>query len=141
VALGRVFSFLIYTQSVGLLGRRISPLQGRCLHTEQYKHTINAHRHPCLEWNPNSGPQCSSGEDDSCLRPRGHCDRRRTELHTPDITQLDFQLSTLATKQLPQTVPVITSRHGPHRKHRSSFPAPFLLSYLLLWERVYQPVT
>jgi hypothetical protein len=27
--LGRFFSFLVYTQSVGLLGRGISPLQGR----------------------------------------------------------------------------------------------------------------
>jgi hypothetical protein len=33
VDLGRFFSFLIYTQSVGLLGRGISPSQGRCLHT------------------------------------------------------------------------------------------------------------
>jgi hypothetical protein len=35
--LGRFFSFLIYTQSVGLLGRGISPLQGRYLHTKQHK--------------------------------------------------------------------------------------------------------
>jgi hypothetical protein len=35
VGLGRFFSFLIYTQSVGLLGRVISPSQGRYLHTEQ----------------------------------------------------------------------------------------------------------
>jgi hypothetical protein len=33
-----VFNFLIYTQSVGLLGRGISQLQGRYLHTEQHKH-------------------------------------------------------------------------------------------------------
>jgi hypothetical protein len=32
VDLGRFFSFLIYTQSVGLLGRGISPSQGRYLH-------------------------------------------------------------------------------------------------------------
>jgi hypothetical protein len=32
VDLGRFFSFLIYTQSVGLLGQGISPLQGRYLH-------------------------------------------------------------------------------------------------------------
>jgi hypothetical protein len=31
------FSFLIYTQSVGLLGPGISPSQGRCLHAEQHK--------------------------------------------------------------------------------------------------------
>jgi hypothetical protein len=39
--LGRFFSFLIYTQSEGLLGRRISLSQGRYLHTEQHKHRIN----------------------------------------------------------------------------------------------------
>jgi hypothetical protein len=41
VYLGRFFSFLIYTQPVGLLGRRASPSQGRYLHTEQHKHRIN----------------------------------------------------------------------------------------------------
>jgi hypothetical protein len=49
VELGSFFSLLIYTQSVGLLGRGISPSQGRYLQTEQHKHKINAHRHPCLE--------------------------------------------------------------------------------------------
>jgi hypothetical protein len=34
VVLRRFSSFLIYTQSVGLLGRGISPTQGRYLHTE-----------------------------------------------------------------------------------------------------------
>jgi hypothetical protein len=41
--LGRFFSFLIYTQSVGLLERGISPSQGRYLHTGQHKQRINAH--------------------------------------------------------------------------------------------------
>jgi hypothetical protein len=40
VDLERFFGFLIYTQSVGLLGRGISPSQDRCLHTEQHKHRI-----------------------------------------------------------------------------------------------------
>jgi hypothetical protein len=31
------------TQSVGLLGRRISPSQGRYLHTGQHRHRLNAH--------------------------------------------------------------------------------------------------
>jgi hypothetical protein len=34
VGLGHFNSFLIYTQSVGLLGQGISPSQGRYLHTE-----------------------------------------------------------------------------------------------------------
>jgi hypothetical protein len=57
--LGRVFSFVIlYT--VGLLGRQISPSQGRYLHTEQHNHRPNAHRHPCLEWDSNPRSQRSS---------------------------------------------------------------------------------
>jgi hypothetical protein len=55
--LGRFFSFLIYTQSVGLLERGIGPSQGRYLHTEQHKHRINANRHPCLEWDSNPRSQ------------------------------------------------------------------------------------
>jgi hypothetical protein len=50
---GRFFSSLICTQSVGLLGRVICPSQGRYVHTEQHKHGINAHRHPCIEWDSN----------------------------------------------------------------------------------------
>jgi hypothetical protein len=42
VELGRFFGFLIYTESVGLLGRGISPSQGFYLHTGQHKHRINA---------------------------------------------------------------------------------------------------
>jgi hypothetical protein len=34
---GPCFSFLSYTQSVGLLGLVVSPSLGRYLHTEQYK--------------------------------------------------------------------------------------------------------
>jgi hypothetical protein len=32
----------LFTQSVGLLGRGISPSQGRCLHTGEHKDKINA---------------------------------------------------------------------------------------------------
>jgi hypothetical protein len=40
---GLFFSFvLFFTQTVGLLGRVISPSQGRCLHAGQHKHTIPA---------------------------------------------------------------------------------------------------
>jgi hypothetical protein len=59
-----------YTQSVGVLGRGISPSQGRYLDKEQYKCRLNTQRHPCLEWDSNPG----AGEDSSCLRPRGPCD-------------------------------------------------------------------
>jgi hypothetical protein len=42
------FSFLILRQSVGLLGRGISPTQGRYLQGH-HKRRINADRHPYLE--------------------------------------------------------------------------------------------
>jgi hypothetical protein len=61
VDLGHFFSFLIYTQSVGLLGWGISPSQDRYLQTEQHKHKINAQRHPHLEWDSNPRSQPSSG--------------------------------------------------------------------------------
>jgi hypothetical protein len=56
--LGRFVSFLIYTESAGPLGRGISPSQGLYLHTEK-KHRINAHEHPCLEWEWNPRSQLS----------------------------------------------------------------------------------
>jgi hypothetical protein len=67
-----------YTQSVGLIGPGISPSQGRYLHTEQHKHRINAHY---TYIHASSGirthdPSVRAGEGSSCLRPRGHCNRR-----------------------------------------------------------------
>jgi hypothetical protein len=61
VDLGRFFSFVIYTQSVGFLGRGISPSQGPYVHAEHHRHRINAHRHPFLEWDSKPRPKCSSG--------------------------------------------------------------------------------
>jgi hypothetical protein len=69
------FSFLIWTQSVGLLGRGISPSQGRYLHPEQHTHRINAHRHPCRMWDLNPDPSARADEDGSCLKPRRDCDQ------------------------------------------------------------------
>jgi hypothetical protein len=65
VDLGRFFSFLIYTQSIGLLGRRTSPSQGRYLHSEQYKHRINADRHASSGIR-NYDPSVRAGEGGSC---------------------------------------------------------------------------
>jgi hypothetical protein len=41
--LGRFFSFLIYTQSVGILERGITPLQGRYLHRETQTQNKRTH--------------------------------------------------------------------------------------------------
>jgi hypothetical protein len=57
-----IFQFLdLFTRSVGLLGRGISPSQGRYLNTRQHKHRTNAHRHPCLKWDSNPLSQCLNG--------------------------------------------------------------------------------
>jgi hypothetical protein len=50
-----------FLQSVGLLGRVISPSQGRYLHTGQHKlRKKRTHRHPYFEWDSNSRSQLSS---------------------------------------------------------------------------------
>jgi hypothetical protein len=75
---GLFFSFVIFfTQTVGLLGRGISPSQGHYLHTGQHKHRINSH----TDTHSSSGirtqdPSIRASEDSSCLRERGHCDKR-----------------------------------------------------------------
>jgi hypothetical protein len=56
-----LFQFLDLLQSVGLLGRGISPSQGRYLHTQDSANRINAHRHKYLKWNSNPRFQCLSG--------------------------------------------------------------------------------
>jgi hypothetical protein len=74
---GLFFSFVIFfTQTVGILGRVISPSQGHYLNTEQHKHRINAHT-DIHAWNGirTHNPSVRAGEDSSCFRLRGHCDR------------------------------------------------------------------
>jgi hypothetical protein len=45
-----------HTQSVGLLGRGISPPQD----PTYTQNSTNTHRHPCIEWDSKAGFQCSS---------------------------------------------------------------------------------
>jgi hypothetical protein len=52
----------------------IGPSQGRYLYTG-HQHRVNAHRHPCLEWDTNPHPSVRASEDGLCLGQRGHCDR------------------------------------------------------------------
>jgi hypothetical protein len=51
---------IIYSQTVELLGRVISPSQGRYLNTGQHKQNKRTHRHPCFKWDSNPGSQCPS---------------------------------------------------------------------------------
>jgi hypothetical protein len=68
VDLGHFFNFLIYTQSVGLLGPGISLLQGRYLHTEQHKHRKNADIHAASGIRAQD-PSVRVAEDGSFLDP------------------------------------------------------------------------
>jgi hypothetical protein len=65
----------LLTPSVGLLGRGISPSEGRFLHTGQHKHRINAVVHTSSGIRTHD-PNVGASEDISCLRLRGHCDRQ-----------------------------------------------------------------
>jgi hypothetical protein len=77
-ALATFSVFRSYTQSVGLLGRGVSPLQGRYLHTEQHKHRINAHSTDihALSVIRTHDPSVRVSEESSRLSPNGHCDRQ-----------------------------------------------------------------
>jgi hypothetical protein len=74
---GPFFSFVIsFTQTVGLLGRVISPSQGRYLHrTTQTQNNAHMNIH-ALNGIRTHDPGVRASEDSSCLRPRGHCDRQ-----------------------------------------------------------------
>jgi hypothetical protein len=66
----------LFTHMVQLLGRGISPSQGRYLHTGQHKHRINAHTDiRALNGIRTHDPSIQASEDSSCRGPRGHCDR------------------------------------------------------------------
>jgi hypothetical protein len=55
-----IFHFIdLSAQSVGLLGRGISPSQGRYL-AQESTNRINGHKHPCLKWDLNPRSQCLS---------------------------------------------------------------------------------
>jgi hypothetical protein len=66
----------LFTQTVGLFGRVISPSQGLCLYTGQHKHRINAltniHASSRIRI---YDPSVRTSEDSSCLRPPGYPDR------------------------------------------------------------------
>jgi hypothetical protein len=77
-ALGRFFSSLI-PHTVGRTPwTGFSPSQGRYLHTEQHKHRINKNIHALSGIRTTT--RVRAGEDGSCLRPRGHCDRHNNIL-------------------------------------------------------------
>jgi hypothetical protein len=69
---GLFFSFIIcFMQTVGLLGRVISPSQGQYLHAGQHKHRINTYTDiHALSGIRTHDPSVRASE--ACLRPRDH---------------------------------------------------------------------
>jgi hypothetical protein len=69
-----------FTQTVGLLGRVISPSQGRYLNAGQHKHRINAYTHTknihVLSGIRAHDPSVRASEDSLYFTPRGYCHRR-----------------------------------------------------------------
>jgi hypothetical protein len=58
-------------------------VKDRYLHTEQHKHRINANNTEIyvLSWIRTHDLNVGAGEDGSCLRQRGHCDRQLEDLY------------------------------------------------------------
>jgi hypothetical protein len=72
------FRIFFFTQTVGLLGRVISPSQGLYLNKGQHKHRITLTTDIyTLRGIRTHDSSVQAREDSSCLRPRGHCARRR----------------------------------------------------------------
>jgi hypothetical protein len=71
VDLGRFFSFLIYTQFVGLLLRG-SARRKAATYTQNKRTHTDIH---ALSGIRTHDPSVRADEDGSCLRPRGHCAR------------------------------------------------------------------
>jgi hypothetical protein len=92
---GASMKLFVSRQSLGLHGRVISPTQSRYLH--RTIQTQNKRRHLWLEWDSNPRSQVRAGEDISCLRPRGHCDRLQSIHCFVNITWFSEYTSTLHT--------------------------------------------
>jgi hypothetical protein len=78
--LDRFSSFLIYTQSVGLLGRGTSPSQGHYLHTEQHSQKKCTQTSMSLVGFEPTMPAFEWAKISSCLGQRGHCDWRHAHI-------------------------------------------------------------
>jgi hypothetical protein len=73
------FSFvIIFTQIVGLLGRLISPSQGRCLQRTTQPQNKRIHRHPCLWVGFES--TIPAFERAKTVHTYGYCDRPNTSI-------------------------------------------------------------
>jgi hypothetical protein len=73
---GLFFSFVIDTQTAGLLGRGISSLQGRYLHTEQHKQNKRTQTFMPRVGSESTTPVFERSKTVHCLRLCGHCERQ-----------------------------------------------------------------
>jgi hypothetical protein len=101
-------SLNLFTQSVGLLGRGISPSQGRYLHTGQHTdiHALSGIR--------THDPSVRASEDSSWLRPRGHSDgqlSQYTAIKTLKKEQHSISFSS-SPSELNWTCVNLTEKHG-----------------------------
>jgi hypothetical protein len=80
---------IFFTQTIGLLGRVISPSQGRYLPRGQHKYRINAHTDVyALSGIRAHDPSFRAREHSLCSRPRGHCDRLENILQANNIKKM-----------------------------------------------------
>jgi hypothetical protein len=79
-------SVIIFSQTVGLLGRAISSSQGLYLNIGKHKHRINAYTHTpnihALSGIRTHDLSVRVSEDSSYLRPRGYCHRPPSLMYT-----------------------------------------------------------
>jgi hypothetical protein len=68
-----------YTQSVGLLGREISPTQDRYLHRTTQTQNKRTQTSKASSGIRTHDPSVRVGKDSSCLRPRRHCERQAND--------------------------------------------------------------
>jgi hypothetical protein len=78
-----LFSFLIYSQSVGLLGRVISSSQSLYLNTGQHKYRkTHIHtKHHALSGIRTHDHSVRASEDSSCFRALGYRDRHNIRVY------------------------------------------------------------
>jgi hypothetical protein len=88
---GRFFRFLILYTVGRIPWMGISPSQGIYLQTEQHKHRINTDIH-ALSGIRTHDPSVRAGEDISCRRQRGHCDRHTEKCHIRKLYTMNTKL-------------------------------------------------
>jgi hypothetical protein len=96
------FSFVILYTVGRTPWKRISPSQGRYLHTEQHKYRINVDIHVSSGIRTHD-PSVWGGEGSSCPRPRGHCDEDINLLHSDVMKLVLWYFMGIGARSIPVT--------------------------------------